>query len=266
MNKLGAILLLAFLAGCNGSHPAATENVLPQQIPMAAPKFAHVILMIQENRSFDNFFATYPGADGTTTGKMIVPGTSTVQTVTLKESSIIGRDIGHTWQQFVQSYDGGKMDGFSLNGWGGWGGGPPIGAYPYQYVEPSQIQPYWNIAQQWVLADEMFQTQGSGSFTAHQDLIRGGTCIEACPPPSSPPSANTESLIDNPSNFPWGCDSVGKYTYTWQINIYGSLTKGPFPCSNDFPNYGSSPDYETLANLLAFPSAHRLTCANIGLD
>ena len=35
--------------------------------------------------------------------------------------------------------------------------------------------PYWDLAKQYVLADHMFQTQGSGSFTAHQDLIRGGT-------------------------------------------------------------------------------------------
>ena len=51
----------------------------------------------------------------------------------------------------------------------------PIGTYPYQYVDPQQIQPYWTIAQQYVLADHMFQTQGSGSFTAHQDLIAGAT-------------------------------------------------------------------------------------------
>ena len=44
------------------------------------------------------------------------------------------------------------------------------------------------MAAQWGLADEMFETQGSDSFTAHQDLIRGGTFI-----------SSTESLIDPPT-------------------------------------------------------------------
>ncbi len=44
------------------------------------------------------------------------------------------------------------------------------GTKVYQYVNPSQIGPYWQLAQQYVLADQMFQTQGSGSFTAHQSL------------------------------------------------------------------------------------------------
>ena len=53
----------------------------------------------------------------------------------------------------------------------------PVCTYAYQYVNPSQIAPYWDIAKQYVLADHTFQTQGSGSFTAHQDLIAGGTQI-----------------------------------------------------------------------------------------
>ena len=45
------------------------------------------------------------------------------------------------------------------------------------------------MAQQYVLADNAFQTQGSESFTAHQDLIAGGTAIE--------PSRS--SIIDDPT-------------------------------------------------------------------
>ncbi len=97
----------------------------------------------------------------------------------------------------------------------------PVCTYAYQYVNPSQIQPYWDIAKQYVLADHTFQTQGSGSFTAHQDLIAGGTDI-----------SSTEALIDNPSFFPWGCDA-NKSVVTaiikkgsQKVYPYG----GPFPC------------------------------------
>ena len=81
---------------------------------------------------------------------------------------------------------------------------PPAETIPYHIRQAVVDQPYWDIAKQWVLADDMFQTQGSGSFTAHQDLIRGNTCIDrACTP--SPP-ADSESLVDNPTYWPWGCD------------------------------------------------------------
>jgi phospholipase C len=242
---------MAVLAGCGGSQFPIGASRFARHHPGTSP-IQHVVLIVQENRSFDNLFAHFPGANGATRGKAKEPKGSGYMDkwVRLKAHSLIMKtDLEHCHSAFENDYDGGKMDGFYLAGKGSCPSGKLAETLPYQYVEPSQIQPYWDIANQWVLADEMFQTQGSGSFTAHQDLIRGGTCIEACSSQSSP-SANTESLIDNPSNFPWGCDAAGKYTYTWQINIYGSLTKGPFPCSDDFPNYRSSPGYETLRDLL----------------
>ena len=66
----------------------------------------------------------------------------------------------------------------------------------------------------------MFQTQGSGSFTAHQDLIRGNTAIN-----------DHESLIDFPSRGPWGCDA-GPHAHTSLLTdkeLY-RFNKGPAPC------------------------------------
>ena len=110
---------------------------------------------------------------------------------------MMSTDIQHCHKAFETAYDGGKMDGFNLVDKGVCPtGSGPVGTLAYQYVKESEIQPYWDIASQWVLADAMFQTQGSGSFTAHQDLIRGDTAIDA-----------DHSLIDNPTGMPWGCDA-----------------------------------------------------------
>ncbi len=130
------------------------------------------------------------------------------------------------------------MDGFNLIKYVV--SGKPEGKAPYQYVKPAQIGPYRDIAQQWGLADEMFQTQGSDSFTAHQDLIRGGTFIDS-----------TESLIDPPTtSAAWGCDSnKGALTTLITTSLKVELDKGPFPCSNEFPDYGSN-GYQTLRDLL----------------
>ena len=67
------------------------------------------------------------------------------------------------------------------------GNGPCEGSYPYQYTDPADIQPYWTLASQYTLAEHMFTTMGSDSFTAHQDLIRGGTIVEP-----------GEAMVDDP--------------------------------------------------------------------
>jgi phospholipase C len=60
--------LMAF-SGCGGfrSLPSPEPANLPQVRADLASPIEHVVIMIQENRSFNDFFATFPGADGTTT-------------------------------------------------------------------------------------------------------------------------------------------------------------------------------------------------------
>ena len=115
----------------------------------------------------------------------------------------------------------------------------PAKTLPYQYVHRSRRSRRTGTSpNSGCLADEMFQTQGSGSFTAHQDLIRGGTCIQGC----QRRRRIRPSLVDNPTYWPWGCDANPSTVMTTTINIYGMVSRkaaGPFPCSNKFPNYGS---------------------------
>ena len=158
----------------------------------------HIVLIVQENRSFNNLFATFPGADGTTTGlERIGHGTKTKQVpINLTEFNLADpKYLNHLYKSYKTAYDHGKMDSFNRIKFSTTG--QDEGALPYQYVNPDQVQPYWTIATDYALADHLFQTQGSGSFTAHQDLIRGGTEIDS-----------TESLIDDPSSSAaWGCSS-----------------------------------------------------------
>ncbi|MGC2651102.1 MAG: alkaline phosphatase family protein [Candidatus Cybelea sp.] len=260
MQLRAAGIRFAFLAmgaavlGCGG--PRGTMPVLPSEGPAAsAPstKIKHVIVVIQENRSFDNFFATFPGADGTTTGKAAaMPGPIANScpvpirkptTIPLTEVDLLGKgfppsygyptnqDLNHIYSGFQVDHDKGKMDGFDLEFGGARGSGTPACTYPYQYVDPKDITPYWDMAQQYVLADHTFQTQGSGSFTAHQDLIAGGTQL-----------SSSEALIDTPSYFPWGCDGNPQHLVTAVIKRTGKVYEygGPFPCLT----------YSTLRDLL----------------
>jgi phospholipase C len=241
------------VTACGGGESSfAVPNVLSiaEHHRSGSSPIQHVVLVVQENRSFDNLFATFPGAHGAKFGLWKTSGGDKKQK--LRAGNLyLPTDITHCSAAFKIAYDSKKMDGFNderkgVCGQDGTiGNSPKVGAYAYQYVKPSLIQPYWDIAERWVLGDAMFQTQGSGSFTAHQDLIRGGTAVDGT---ASDPNG-TESLIDNPSAMPWGCDA-GKYTHTELITTSGKYdNEGPFPCSDKFPSYASG-DYETLRDLL----------------
>jgi len=190
------------LSACGGGSPPVSGGLpFAGRHGSGSSPISHVVIIVQENRSFDNLFATFPGAHGATRGMAKEPkkgGGYVDKWIALKPHSLtLGTDLGHCYTSYVTDDDGGKMDGFYDEQKGACSAhGIPSKSIPYEYVEPSQIGPYWDIADQWVLADNMFQTQGSGSFVAHQDLIRGGTCIAGgC----SSPTSGTATLVDNPT-------------------------------------------------------------------
>ena len=230
------------LAACGGNQTGTTETpaqALPQSGSGSSSYIQHVVIVIQENRTFDNLFATFPGADGTTQGRMKLPSGGYTYVPLQKSNLVESCDFGHSYRGYLKDYDGGKMDGFDLEGGGKTCPGPS-GTATYQYVDPAQIVPYWEIAKQYVLADHMFTTQGSGSFTAHQDLIAGATIIN---------SERTKSLVDFPTNKPWGCDAPRHHPKTKTSVLISRASRGtlvyrrnngPFPCLS----------YATLRDLL----------------
>jgi phospholipase C len=244
---LAASVTLAACSGGSASPGLPARSSAHHRTGSGTP-IQHVVLMIQENRTFNDLFATFAGANGTTTGEELVKnknGKYVEQSIALTEVNLQDkRNLNHLYKAYLTAYNGGAMDGFNVIKQTS-NDKPEKGA-PYEYVNPAQIEPYIAIATQWGLADEMFQTQGSGSFTAHQDLIRGGTCVTT----SCSGSANMESLVDDPtSSAAWGCDSKPGTT-THLITAYLQyVNPGPFPCSKDFPDYGSG-NYETLRDLL----------------
>jgi phospholipase C len=208
--------------GGSSTPPAAVASSNPG--PPTTTPIKHIVIMIQENRTFDDLFSTFPGSDGSTIG--LHDGKPFHNT----PMPLIGQDLNHIHSGFETEYDGGKMDGFDKVHFGASGQGPPAGTYALSYVDPSYVRPYWALAQQYALADHMFQTQGSGSFTAHQDLIRGNTAIN-----------DHESLIDFPSRGPWGCDAgASAHTSLFTDTEQYLFNKGPAPCL----------DYMTLRDLL----------------
>jgi phospholipase C len=231
---------VATLVACNAGGASTSSGASPYLLRNSGSgsgsPIEHIVLIIQENRSFNNLFATFPGVTGATVGEELVHGRT--KQITLSEKPLKDKDeLEHSYAGFLTAYNGGKMNGFNQLRRNAYD--PPEGKEPYRYVRPADIAPYWTLASTYALANAMFETQGSESFPAHQDLIRGGTAIDS-----------TASLIDDlpDANESWGCDSpYGTKTSIITTKLKFEHFGGPFPCTDDFPSSGSG--YRTLRDL-----------------
>ncbi|MGB9652794.1 MAG: alkaline phosphatase family protein, partial [Candidatus Cybelea sp.] len=73
MKVAGALTAAIMLASCTGGSMQNGASMPQQFSPLGSSGsgyIAHVVVVIQENRSFDDFFSTFPGAEGTIGGCM----------------------------------------------------------------------------------------------------------------------------------------------------------------------------------------------------
>jgi phospholipase C len=161
----GTTTVKATSGSISGSTPfTITASVLSQF-------FQHVVVIFQENRTPDNLFHGLPGADIANSGT-----DSAGQAIPLAPTSLVTNyDLNHSHASFVAMYDGGKMDGadkISISCAANASGCPP--ATPqFKYVNTSEVQPYFQLAEQYTFGDRMFQTNQGPSFPAHQFIISG---------------------------------------------------------------------------------------------
>jgi len=169
----GAIVLLS-LNGCGGVS-GGNNNPPPQS------KIKHVVIIFQENRSPDNLFhdsvLISRGADIASSGQI-----SNGQTIPLTPVSLVtDYDMGHNHKSFLGAWNNGAMNGadqdiiFCQDGTSNCAPPNP----EYQYVNPSEVQPYFTLAETYTFADRMFQTNQGPSFPAHQYIISGTSAIAA---------------------------------------------------------------------------------------
>jgi phospholipase C len=252
--SLCIVVAVAVAVGCSGT-PMPSTYAGAQAFSLGdagqGNKIKHIVVIVQENRTFDNFFDCFPGTDcvKTAPGPGAQPGPSSVPSpcpalhtlppgptptpIALQFNvPLVDLDPNHFYcPGFKVEYDGGRMDGFY------WEADctyhKSCESYTYRVTNPKQIQPYWDMASQYVLGDRMFPTEFSGSYTAHQDLIRGDTTYDT-----------GKSLVDFPWNKEntsnWGCDDApdSKTPFLTSKKLYDR--NGPFPCMG----------YETIRDTL----------------
>jgi phospholipase C len=182
----------------------------------------HFVFIVQENRSFDNYFGTFPGANGAMVGKI-----STGQTIPLShQGDQYPRDLHHAWESAWLAVDNGRMDKFDLiqaNGTDCNIGGDYV---CYSQLYQSDLPNYWSYATNFMLADNAFSSLGGASFPNHLYTIaaQSGGVI------SNP-------LMGNETENAWGCDSSTGSTVELMDSNY--IITNVFPCF-DFNTLGDN--------------------------
>jgi phospholipase C len=226
-----AITALA-LAACSSAgvipYGMRSEQALRALDRTGAGKIDHVVFIVQENRSFDNLFQGYPGADTVTSGK-----NSLGKTIDLGPASLANKyQIDHSATAMFEACDGRhilpgtdcRMDGFDKEVHYG---GPKNDQYVY--VPHRESKPYFDMAAQGVLGDRTFQSQLDESFVAHQYII----------------AAQAAASVNLPG-LTWGCGG-GRRNFVLTITKT-RMTDGPrIPPCYDYQTLGDELDGAKLS-------------------
>jgi phospholipase C len=193
------LVSVVLLVGCTGNVSSPINSAGSHTGPTASSKIQHIVIIMQENRSFDNLFHGFAGADTAASG-MSGGQAIELQPVPLAQST----DLDHGHRDWWTDWDNGAMDGFARSSYA---------KLAYSYVPQSETQIYWTLAQRYTLGDRMFQSNTGPSFVAHQYMIAG----------------QSGQASEDPDNAPWGCDAPAS-TLVALVGPNGTDLPGIFPC------------------------------------
>jgi phospholipase C len=147
------------------------------------------VFLIKENRSFDNLFGRFPGADGTTVGM----DDGEPRPLTRGYDQRLPHDLPHDYGAALRDYNDGKMDGFNLT--------PAADQYAYtQLTGPKMLPNYWHWAKEFVLGDKFFASVNGPSFPNHLFTI-------AAQSGGAHDNPNAPRSDDRGEYKTWGCDA-----------------------------------------------------------
>jgi phospholipase C len=220
------VLVLPFLACGDSTAPPSASSP-----PDAIHKIQHVVIIMQENRSFDSYFGTFPGADG-------IPMQNGVPVVCLSDpelrscvrpyhdSADENQGGPHGVQAAVHDIHGGQMDGFIAETESSMGatcnapGKPPCAPNGptdvMGYHDQREIPNYWTYARNFVLQDHMFEPNASWSLPAHLFMVSEWSA--KCSQVDDPMSCASD--IDKPQSIGPAGTMVAQPNYAWTDLTY----------------------------------------------
>ena len=168
MNQLRSFRYVLCVLAISVLFPTASAFTdMPRPTSKAKTPIQHFVVLMQENHTFDNYFGTYPGANGIPQGTCMPVNPLDKKNTECIEPFHIGDrpidDLDHSLSTFNFQYNDGKMNGFvyALNQRN------QNGAMAMGYYDDRDLPYYWNLADEYVLFDNFFSSDHGGSFANH---------------------------------------------------------------------------------------------------
>jgi phospholipase C len=200
LHGAGVVWLRARYPGDPQTRAASSppRRLTLRPIPVGIHKIEHVVIVMQENRSFDEYFGTYPGADGIPPGTCLPDPVNGGCIAPYHDRADSNSGGPHASSAFVGDLDGGAMDGFVAEAERVRGctepGTPECETDVMGFKTRADIPNYWAYARHFVLQDRMFEPNKSWSLPQHLFLVSGWSA--SCTLPSDPFSCTNE--LDSP--------------------------------------------------------------------
>ncbi len=162
---LACLIVVALLLMESASAASRAQNSEPK--PKTPIK--HFIVVMQENHTFDNYFGTYPGAEGLNMDECMPmdpfnpDNTECMKPFHIGDNEVELEDLDHSTATHRLQYNNGKMDGFiyALNKRN------QDGRLAMGYYDERDVPYYWKLAEEYVLFDHFFSAAAGGSFINH---------------------------------------------------------------------------------------------------
>jgi phospholipase C len=222
-----ALVLVAVVAtGCSSdsgkSSPSTTTESGSRPALTGIHKIKHIVIIQQENRSFDTYFGTYPGANGIPmrNGRPTVcspdPKTGRCIAPFVDHSDVTGGGP-HSDKAAIAAINGGKMNGFVAVAESGKRDctdptnpactNATTATDVMGYHTQSDIPNYWAYAHDYVLQDNMFQPNASWSMPSHLFLVSAWSayCTQHDKPSSCTNASTLQTLPERPRYVPVVC-------------------------------------------------------------
>jgi phospholipase C len=152
--------------------PPSPGRATPTSTGKARTPIEHFIVLMQENHSFDNYFGTYPGANGIRSGTcmprdLTAPAKGCVEPYRIGGKAV--PDLDHSRATHLAEFNRGRMDGF-VDYWTQQGKNDVTAM---GYYDDRDIPYYWNVADEYVLFDRFFSSNAGGSVANHMYWLTG---------------------------------------------------------------------------------------------
>jgi phospholipase C len=244
--RVGATVLLAVLVAA--LVPAAQSA--PVRASVTRTPIKHLISLMQENHTYDNYFGTFPRGNGIPEALCLPvhpaqPRLGCVKPFHIGDNAVIPRDLDHSEATARRQVHGGRMNGFvsalKLRN--------QDGRLAMGYYDQRELPYYWNLASEYVLFDRFFSSALGGSFINHVYWVSGST---------SPGGdrLRDEGIVDVPTIF----DRLEQSGVSWKFYVQNYEPRLTYRTMHEFPgNRASQVIWVPLLNYPRFLDNPRLS-------